>query len=381
MFFYSGENCPILSLTQVQPGLYLDEGWTCVTLADNLVWYKGYSTDCVLSESIERILQGNYPAGKWCIISDEKIYYPDLRGFPVFVQENDLTNIQLPNFTAMSYDHPRGIRSQDPISLADAATLIGDILIENTRNFYKYNKIDRMKMLFTCGLDSMTSWVILDQVTKEYDLEIYIPKRVDDTFERRMGVVREKQSDLIDSVSESYWGYRMTSVYNAVNWNMTGFYSERVQLREGDHLSAIANFYGKNIRDVAAPTDYLYKFLQRAGLSHFLENTLTFADETAVKDYCFDSVYYDHQMWHLDNNFHFSPFNDIRITEVVYRLSLADILSNGVNGLIQREIIKRFWPEVLTLLSDFKNEGAVFGNFSKNFGNIKMDPSVKIKIR
>jgi hypothetical protein len=77
----------------------------------------------------------------------------------------------------------------------------------------------------------------------------------------------------------------------------------------------------------------------------------------------------------------FSPFFDIRITDTMMQLSIDDITKNSTNGIIQKKIVKRFNPQLLLILSDYKNEKSVFANFRKNFNLIKLDPCVKINIR
>ncbi len=380
MFFYIGEACPLKSLSEVEPGVYLDQGWRGCMVNDKVAWYKGYSTECTVSDSVSAILNGYQPVGKWCVISDKKVHHPVFRGFPLYRKGNGVANVQVNGYHYVKYVLPDRNHTQDEITLDEAATQIGDILLENTQNFFKFNKIAQMNLLFTCGLDSMTSWAVLDHVTKEYTLEVYLPKGNDNTFHKFHGVIREKQSDLIDFMAY-HWGYNLTSDRLEENWHMTGFYAERIQLREADHLNAIANYYGKNIKTITKPTDYLHWFCQRPATDAYLSTSLEFADERELKEFCIASVYPDYQMWHLDNNFHFSPFFDIRITDVAARLSVKDILENGLNGLIQREIIRRFRPDFLQLLSPFKNEGDIFGNFRRNFQNIELDPAVQVNIR
>ena len=108
---------------------------------------------------------------------------------------------------------------------------------------------------------------------------------------------------------------------------------------------------------------------------------LVFENDQALKDYLCDTVFGDWQMWHVDNNMTFSPFADIRIPQTINRLSVEDITKNSVSGLIQRDIIKRFKPELLSLVSDYKNSKDVWANFKQNFANITLDPKVRVKIR
>ena len=86
-------------------------------------------------------------------------------------------------------------------------------------------------------------------------------------------------------------------------------------------------------------------------------------------------------MWHIDNSMTFSPFADIRITRISYRMSISDMILNCKNGDVQRNIIRRFKPELLSLVSDYKNSGDVWANFRQNFPNIQLDPKTKVNIR
>ena len=81
-------------------------------------------------------------------------------------------------------------------------------------------------------------------------------------------------------------------------------------------------------------------------------------------------------MWHIDNNYHFSPFYDIRITDIVNQLSLEDIVSNALNVIIQKNIIKYNRPNFLQLLSDYKNEGNVWANYKKKFSKITLRENI-----
>ena len=80
MFFYIGQECPIKSLNKVTDNIFLDKGWNCQNINDVNYWYKGYSTDCVLSQHINEIVDGYNPNGKYAVISEKgNIFYPSLR--------------------------------------------------------------------------------------------------------------------------------------------------------------------------------------------------------------------------------------------------------------------------------------------------------------
>lgn len=376
MFFYIGDHCPIQALTKVTDRLFLDKGWSNI----NNIWYKGYSTECVLKDNLDKIIEGYQPAGKWCVIQDEKIYHPVLQGFPLFQKDTQLTNISIDGMHIVDYTQPNMVIGSQ-LTLDEASKLIGDVLLENTINFYKYNSITEMNVLVTGGLDTLTSWAVLDSYTKEYTLNVYVPNENDDTLYKFLGRKREYTSDLIDKVSTDCWGYEVSSFFSEINWYLTGYYAEVFHFRDAEAIHALANYQGKWIDEMAEEKDYLYWFLKRPTLNEYKKSMLSFDDEHSLKLHLYNTIFRDHQMWHLDNNMTFNPFFDIRIPNIMLRLSIEDISKNCTTGLIQRKIVERFNPQLLTLLSDYKNEKDVWGNFRKHWASITLDPKVKINIR
>lgn len=364
MFFYIGQDCSIKSVDKVADNLFLDKGWKCQNINNINYWYKGYSTECVLEDRISYIIDDYKPNGKWAVISESgDLYYPILRGFPVYKNKHGTkTNIPLPNLDVDNYNTFKMTKVTN-LSLEEASKHINEILTENIKNFLNYNKIEKLNVLFSAGIDTLTVWSIVDNLGLDYNLHITTPKS-----KNLFGVKQEYESDLIDLCRQKFWGYKMTSCYVKENWYITGFYSERVQLREVSQGHVIANYMNKKLCEISNKSDYLYYFLQRPNSK--VNNYPKYDNEQDVLDWCNESVFYDHQMWHIDNNYHFSPFNDLRITEVMNQLSLTDIVSNALNATIQKNIINYNRPDFLQLLSDYKNEGPVWANYRKNFSKI-----------
>lgn len=386
MFFYIGNTRPLTALIQVSETLYLDQGWNFFRVKDVNVWYKGYSTECDLSSKIEDIIDGYQPAGKWCCLvqKDNKIgiKHPIHRGFPLYALDDSITNLKLPNYNFVNFmlSFPEVTSN---ISLSEASVKIGNILLENIQDFYKYNRVSKMNVLFSGGLDTLTVWSLLDTVTPIYNLDVYIPKKSDNVLAKWSNATSEYESDLIDHVREGYWGYEISRFFSEPNYYITGFYAERHQLREVTNGLAIAHYLKKSINDLLSTTDYLYHFLNRPDIVSKNKNVVSpnFKTEDELKIHMYQSITSDNQMWHLDNNFHFSPLFDKRITDLIVRLSIDDILFNLRHGHIQKEIIKRFRPDFLQLLSDYKNFKDVFGNFKKNWNNVKLNPRTRVTIR
>jgi hypothetical protein len=377
MFFYIGDNKPLKTLIQVDTNLFLDKGWSNV----GSIWYKGYSTECKIFEKLPDILQGYQPPGKYCVIHNNQIYHPALRGFPLWKLNDSLTNLKLDGYALVENIISPPIYN-DIISLDEASTIIGNILLENTQNFFKFNDIEKINVLYSGGLDTLTSWAVMDSVTKNYVLEVHVPKNSDNTFYNRIGRTREYNNDLTEKVSKDNWGYDILSLYNEPKWYLTGYYAEVLQFRDGVAINALAKNKGKNIDEIAKSEEYLYWFLKRQNIiDKFKNSILSFKDDNELKKYLYDTIFVDYQMWHIDNNMSFNPFFDIRITNTMMKLSIDDIATNAMNGTIQKNIVNRFNSQLLSILSDYKNEKSVFGNFRKNFGSIKFDDNVKVNLR
>lgn len=375
MFFYIGATCPIKALTEVQPGIFLDKGWK----EKYGIWYKGYSTDCRLEDSLLGIVDGYKPNGKWCAIYQGQVFHPILRGFPMVSDGTDCTNIKLDGFEPCIYEHNQVVEISPLITLDEASILIGDILLENTINFYRYNDITALTASCSVGLDTLTCWSILQHVPLiDFSVITHVQKITDRTAHEIVGTVREYDSDLIKKTDVDYWGYAHATWRNELNWHVGGYYAETFQYRDGEAINALANYQGKLIDELADKDDYLYWFLKRPALERYKQTMLKFEDETDLKQFLFSTIFYDHQMWHLDNNIVFSPFFDIRIPQVMSRLSVEDLTANCVNGITQRNIINRFCPDLLPLLSDYKNEKDVWANFRKNIDLLSPELADKI---
>jgi hypothetical protein len=369
MFFYIGDDCPIKSMKQVEPRLFLDDGWN----ETSGIWYKGYSTDCVLSDSLISIVDGYQPAGKWCVIYKEHIYHPILRGFPVLGNDTCATNLDLEGLHPIKYKTVP-ITKQEILSIDEVSDQISTILVTNTENFIRYNDPKRISCIVSAGLDTLTSWVVLDQVIKEYDISIYVPTRLEKSTQEFLGTRRTYHTDLIEFVENKYWGYTHACFYDALNYNISGYYAEVYTYRDGEAINALAKFKNKTIDTLASPDDYLYPFLKRPNIvEKYRDSMLEFSSDEDLKRFLWSTIWYDHQMWHLDKNMFFCPFADIRIPELVHRMSIEDITHNAVTGQIQKNIINRLRPDLMCLLSEYKNEGDIWGNFKNNF-NTNMVP-------
>jgi hypothetical protein len=360
MNFFIGDETTLTGFTQVAPRLFLDEGW------DNVgnIWYKGYSTDCTISERLDDIVNGYQPAGKWCVIKDEKIFHPVLRGFPLYYYENNTTTLKLAEYQPALYHIPQAptIGEESTLTVEEVSYQIGNILVENVENFYRYNNPKDVNLCVSAGLDTQTCWAVHEQVTTNYNLRLYF-----NGFKSNA----EYSNDILELLTKDCWGYNIIAVRKNKSWTNSGFYAETYTYRDIAAATGYLNYLGKDsLSDLVTKDDYYYGFITQPKLVrtyNYFKDRVDASTPTKLKEHLWNTIWYDHQMWHLDNNMYFCPFADLRIPEIALKLSVDDLIKFGVNGDIQRHIINRFAPERLPLISKYKNTGDVWYNFKKHF--------------
>jgi hypothetical protein len=360
MNFFIGDETTLTGFTRVAPRLFLDEGW------DNVgnIWYKGYSTDCTIADCLNDIVDGYQPAGKWCVIKDEKIFHPVLRGFPLYYYENNITTLRLAEYQPVLYNFPQAptINEESTLTVEEVSYQIGNVLVENVENFYRYNNPKDVNLCVSAGLDTQTCWAVHEQVTTNYNLRLYF-----NGFKSNA----EYRNDILESLTKDCWGYNIIAVRKNKSWTNSGFYAETYTYRDIAAATGYLNYLGKDsLSDLVTKDDYYYGFITQPKLVrtyNYFKDRVDASTPTKLKEHLWNTIWYDHQMWHLDNNMYFCPFADLRIPEIALKLSVDDLIKFGVNGDIQRHIINRFAPERLPLISKYKNTGDVWYNFKKHF--------------
>lgn len=372
MNFFIGDETTLTGFTQVAPRLFLDQGWS----NNGNIWYKGYSTECTLSEKLDDIVNGYQPSGKWCVIQDEKIFHPVLRGFPLYEHNDNKTTLKLVEYQPVIYNNPSA-PSESILSLEEASYLIGDVLVENVENFYRFNNIKSMDLYVSAGLDTMTCWAVQDQVNADYNLIIYLSGA--------QKFVPDYRHDVMKSLIDTCWGYGQVTFQKKPTWTTSGFYTETYTYRDIAAASGFMSFLNKETLDeLVTEDDYYHGFITRPrAINRYnqFKTQININSEKELREYLWSTIWYDHQMWHLDNTMVFCPFADLRIPEIALRLSIDDLIKCSVNGNIQRKVIERFAPDKLALVSKYKNTGDVWGNFKKNFKRTMVDSQTNFVVR
>lgn len=353
MFFYIGKNCHLLK--QVSTNLFLDDGWQNI----NSVYYKGYSTQCNIAESIDDILNGYKPNGIWCVIYNHNIYHSELRGFPIYTNGVDTTN--LPNMPEFYHVENKVLWNTDYTtwSLDEVVEKATNIFCDNITGFLKYNPNTKLTVLGTGGLDSALALAAIDSIA-EYTL-------VRAGFKRK---IREYSTPLTEYMDNS-WSHWTSSIQKNPIYYLTGWAAESTMLRDPSVFGLLCRETNTSVYDFIKENDYMYHFLQREDVKNRVNQAIEGVTKTNdYKTSILSTVDNSFHHWHIDNNYHVSPFYDKRLPEICIHLSLEDMIKNCRTGLVQRLMIEKINPKFLSIVSDYKNHKPVFKNYDDNIDKI-----------
>ena len=354
MFFYLGNDCDLL--IKQSERLYTDLGWK----THQNVLYKGYCLDYNIDDNIDKILSGDKPQGIYCVVKDDKLFYPEIRPFPLYTKENTLTNLRLENFSEVEnnkYQLPSSTKSFDEV-----VKNVIDILVENLSKF-------ELNIWCTGGVDSTMLIAIAEYANLPYTVHVAKPKHIFQNIRQWEGTVEEYSSKLLDFCRTNYWAYSFLSNFkNKVI--TTGFYGDEYFCRSLWQINQLANGFGLTGIDVAKPNHYIYKHMnkQRFADLHKVDESLNVDN---IKFNTIQSLGTNH-VWHLDNTITFCPLMDKRIVDNVWSLDAKTLLECSVDATIQKEIIKNTTPDVLSLTDSYKNSGEGRIKFFLNKEKVKL---------
>jgi len=373
MFFCINASTDLLP--QVEPGLYLDEGWHSMEVGHCKLYYKGYTDQGDLAEQVNLIYYGVRPPGIWAVIEAHSdghvVHTPNYRAYPLYKKGKAFTNIHHPDWEHLSTSVTAEEISPDKITLDVAVDKILEILTENIQNILVHNKLGKPKLVFSGGIDSLSLWAILDNLTTDYTVHANDPnlemlRHLDypTAFKLFNKIERVYTSPLIEMISKKYWGYELTGINHTPTAHIVGFWGDEIMLRNPDHIDILAKTKGTTALAIVKPQDYMYDYLTKS--KYELSNQFSKNSEAVAHQIIKMWLGNDFQMWHLDKHLHYSPYFDIRIYQIMRQLSIDDILLHGTTAVIQRKIIDKVNPKFNLLLADQKNTEFNFQNYTKN---------------
>jgi hypothetical protein len=359
MFFYIGNECKLLE--QVDTGLFLDKGWTKV----NSAWYKGYSTECNLRESLDKILNGYKPKGIWCVIALDddgyKTYHPEICPFP----SDGITNLHnVTGSCSASFNVDSSVNSIDTV--VDTAL---SILVNSCQGYAKYNS-DILNIWCTGGLDSVLLLAICEKANIPYNLYAH---------KSHSAYHVEHETEFTKYVKNTFPNYQFMSVFSNKTVLGTGYGGDTYFCRHPVQINLLANSLGLTAHDVVKSDHYVYPYLKRPMFNN-MDHVSYQVSEEEVKTRILHGITQWLHVWHLDNTITFTPYNDISLTKIILTLPVQMLIEASLDGTIQKKAIEKCNPEFLSLVDKQKNSLLGGKNLVNNLDRVKLGCCKKIFI-
>ena len=356
MFFYIGNECELLE--QVDTGLFLDKGWS----QHNSVWYKGYSTECNLSENIDNILNGYKPVGIWCVISSVdgvyKIHHPEVCNFP-HDRVTNLYNTGTPNHFL---EFNNSVNSMEVV-----VDNVVSMLINTCQGYTKYNS-DVLNIWCTGGLDSVLLLAICEKANIPYNL--YAHKS---SYSSHV----EYENMLTKHVKHEFPNYAFMSVFTDKTVLATGYNGDNIFCRHPEQITLLVSSLGLHARDMVQTHHYVYSYLRRQIYRNTKPIIMT---EEEVKTRLSHQISNWHSVWHLDNTITFTPYQDIELFKMTLTLPINELIEASLDGTIQKRAIEKCDPNLLSLVDKQKNTILGGKNLINNLNRVKLGCCKKIFI-
>jgi hypothetical protein len=369
MFFYlTVDNSKVELLPEAysvnSSTLFLDSGWNMKEDTNTITWRKGYSLECTM-EDIHPHAQCR---GHYCIIEFTKvggewnIYHDTLRGFPIYYNKHNITNlvpfdqtvsindaISVTTHVALKPGHKVTFDyTPQSLSIDDAADLVSDELASNILDYIKYNN-RKLCLDMSGGYDSTTLRAIVESRN--------IPCTIRDVVIRGLPIEQTKEP-LLKYLRQTHWGYKQLRMEirkpPAGNALVTGYMGDEFLMRNPAYVSYVLNLHGMSLYDYitkSVETTYMTDFIK----TYYMEKIATPKPDGYTLDDVINALATDYQMWHYNEQIMLLPYKSKKIMEYGFSLDIDSIISQVMSATIQKTIIERSNPALLDTIYKHKN--------------------------
>jgi hypothetical protein len=361
----------------------LDEGWSQTKDSDNNdIWYKGYLDQGQLFDSVLDIADEEEPKhhGNFCVIKvfDQglTIRADRLRSFPLYYSATDgLTNLTNVGETYwsdsyvmmtndMSLVHSKfdaiGKVDSDLLTLDQVLDQVDQILDTKTQQFV--SQLDRpLRVFLSGGIDTALVFSYIQKYTDNYELILGSHCDFDYFYLKNHGNIT------------NHWGYNQIHHWRENCFLASGAPGDEFTARSPTTANLLLLQRGLNIPQLLQQPNaknwlhYTYYNRQKYldDWDRQIKDFVPASFEDTVKLCCNYNIN-DWQHWHLGQTLTWTPLRDLEIFKLIARLCTEDLVGQVMDSVVQRELIKRNNPDILTYLSTQKNAL----NYMENLTNL-----------
>ena len=328
----------------------LDAGWH----RDGNVLYKGY---CLEQPLKQKVIDKNYSeqTGNYVILNfveDQcSIHYDNSRAFPVFYDQETVTNYEDESLTSVWFD--------------------GSVYYENNQWHFNHRRENVVK--HTGQLNELNKQQLVDLWCNhliecsgklQTDLPIFCSDSngVDSVaVKSALDYCRKKYTPIRMSISTKAhlgWGYRQLFETDTPHIQATGFCGDELLLRNPLYCQWLLD--SRNV-DLVAEFDkidhsYMKGFFNKRYREKVSAEVGRFTEFKHGYEHTANVSLNDFQMWHTDDTITFTPFRNHKMGLQGLQADCDAILDQVVHAGISKEIIRLLNPNNLSLLSKHKND-------------------------
>ena len=358
----------------------LDEGWHQTTdQHGNKIWYKGYLDQGRLADHAVEIGDQEEPkySGNFCVIKvfDQGLILrtDKLRSFPIWYDAvQGLTNLRqlketfwtdsyvmLANDFSIIHSKYDAIGPIDDraLSLDSVVTEIDRILDQKVQDFI-VQQTQPIRIFLSGGVDTALVYSYIQKHTNNYELVPYTHIDFDYFYLKNHYTLSQ------------LWGYTQIHHWKEPCVLATGALGDEFTARSPVTANLLLLHHRLSIPELLA-SDYgnclhseyysnpEYHRLWAEQQQNYLHKSL----KDTIYECCHHNIN-DWQHWHFGNTLTWTPLRDLSIFKLIARLPIDELKQQIMNSVIQRRLITKNNPEILTYLSTKKNSANSFENLT-----------------
>jgi len=356
--------------------LGVDDGWEKLVLGEDTIYYKGYSSELESLSTIVSKLASDPKLqfkGNFCAIVDSagkvKVLHDDKRAFAIWAGEEKVSNLEPVGMHVRYGTSPSVTVTSNPLvennkMLFDlypeqeydtVLQKVHDTLNTTFENFLTHNTRP-LKMFLSGGTDTALIYSYLKKFTSKFELVDYEYVKHTDFYKKNFGH-RLKNFDDYQGIHS--WGSEPASLLSGVgggNYCLKG--------------TPLANIYllshGTSMNNLLADNESAYYYYHNTTEDiqrQYREQADSWKIQTVIKNKDLTRKYILDKLcnlrgqghWHLDSTITFTPFQDMRLTQLVLSLPFEEFKQQAIDGKLNKDLIRMNDPDVLNFVDKHKD--------------------------
>lgn len=343
-----------------------DPGWKFYELNDCKILFKGYIDDASIEQVIEAktpTYTGNFTAIVVDYNDNLLLTHSKERCFPLVRNKDQITNLEYTlndkNFRTIypdeyingdeiveytPYDY-----SQSTYTESSGIEELSRILIEKTN----YLRDKHIEIFLSGGCDTTTLYSLI----RNQNISHSVIPGMQITFDE---FICNNLQHIYNNLE--HWAYYGIHHFNRPAIIVSGTPGDEFFMRGPDTLPYWLAWHNIDVNKILNKNSYHYEYFNKdkniKKFSEIKHEEITDVCPTIddLNKFILQINSNDYQHWHLCNTVTWTPFRDLRITNIILNMPFDTIIKQIADAYINKTLIKQFDFDVLKYMSTYKND-------------------------